>query len=252
MAAQTWDSIKQAVVVALMQAPSPYTSLPPDFEVMFPQAMSYAEGRIYRDLTPLCARTQNTSLTTTSGQRTVDLSTMTPLPVLVIEGVSLVMPAGELPRDGVRYSYQITSLDWIDMTWPNDSLTMAPDDAEYIGRYWAMLDEQTVVLAPTPDDAYIIEVTGLFMPTPISASNQSTYLSQTYPELLMTAGMVFLSGWLDRNYGAQASDPQMAQSHEAQYQALLPAAIAQENRMRGAGTGWTPFNPTPLAQPPRT
>ncbi len=252
MAEQTWTSIRQAVGAALSQLSYPYTTAPPDFDLMFPQGTSYAEGRIYREITPLCARTQNTTLTTAAGSRTLDLSAMTPLPVLVPEGVALIMPAGSTPgTGGVRHQYQLSALDFIDMVWPDESETLAPDDALYVGQWWAMRDNQTLVIAPTPDDEYVVEVTGLFQPTPISEANPTTYLSTTYPELFEAAIMVFLTGWLERNYGPQSSDPNMALSHEAIYQQLLPAVLAQENRMRGAGTAWTAFNPTPLAAPPR-
>jgi hypothetical protein len=115
-----------------------------------------------------------------------------------------------------------------------------------------MQDDATIVICPTPNAAYRAEITGLFQPEPISAVNPTTYLSTTYPELFENAVMVFLTGWLERNYGPQSSDPQQALSHESQYQALLASAIAQEQRMRGQGTGWTPNLPTPLATPPRT
>ena len=252
MAAQTWTSIRQAVYVALQQGASPYTDTPPDFDVLFPQATSYAEGRIYREMTPLCARTQNSSLSTVAGTRSIDLSAMTPLPVLVTEGVALVMPAATAPAAGTRYAYQLTSLDFIDLVWPVEATTLSPLAAEYRGRWWAMSDDHTLVLAPTPDDAYQVEVTGLFQPDPISEANPTTYLSTTYPELLETAIMIWMTGWLERNYGPQSSDPQQAVSHEGQYQVLLSAAMAQEQRMRGQGTGWTANNPTPLANPPRT
>jgi hypothetical protein len=64
--------------------------------------------------------------------------------------------------------------------------------------------------------------------------------------------MVWLAGWLQRNYGAQTDDPRMAVSHETQYSSLRDSALAQEQRMRGQGTGWSANLPTPLAQPQRT
>jgi hypothetical protein len=115
-----------------------------------------------------------------------------------------------------------------------------------------MQDDATIVICPTPNAAYRAEITGLFQPEPISATNPTTYLSTTYPELFENAVMVFLTGWLERNYGPQSSDPQQSVSHESQYQTLLASAMAQEQRMRGQGTGWTAFTPTPLANPPRT
>jgi hypothetical protein len=249
---QTYDSLQIAITVALAQAPSPYNVLPPDYATLFPQAVQYAENRIYREITPLCQRAQNASVSTVASSRQVDLAAQTPSQVIVIEGVALIGPAGSTPAAGTRYVYDLTSLDWIDTTWPNEASTVSPTDAEYIGRYAALIDNQTLVMAPTPDAAYAVEVTGLYPPTPLSPTNQTSYLLSTYPELVQAACMVWLAGWLQRNYGAQTDDPRMAVSHETQYSSLRDSALAQEQRMRGQGTGWSANLPTPLAQPQRT
>lgn len=242
MAGQNWTSIQNAVIVALAQAPSPYdVSAIPDFTTLFAQATSYAELRIYRDLVMLCTRQQNTSLTTTAGSRSIDLSTMANAdggPIIVPEGLALISPAGTTnPAVGIRVPYVETSLDWIDVTWSQESSTVAPVAAEWIGRYWAMRDAATMVICPTPDApagaVYTAEITGLFQPTPISADNAVTYLSTNYPDLLECAIMVFLTGALQRNFGAQSDDPRQTQSWEAQYDTLKTGAMNEERRRRG-------------------
>jgi len=250
--AETYDSLKQSVYIALSQGPAPYDVDPPDFAALFPQAVQYAENRIYREITPLCQRQQNATVQTVANSRQVDLTAQTPSPVIVVEGVALIGPAGTQPAAGTRYTYDLTSLDWIDTTWPNEATTVSPTDAEYIGRYCAMRDNAVLVVAPTPDAAYVVEVTGLYAPTPLSDTNPTTYLLSTYPELMQAACMVWLTGWLQRNYGAQSDDPRQAVSHETQYSSLRDSALAQEQRMRGQGTGWSANLPTPMAQPART
>ena len=144
----------------------------------------------------------------------------------MVEHVSLVV-------GGVPYPFDTASHDAIDLVWPNSALTLSPAAADWIGRWWGMFDDHTVLLAPTPDAAYQAQVTGLFQPMPISAANPSTYLSRTYPELLTAACLVWLSGALKQNYGAQADDPKMAMSWEQTYQGLLGPAKAEEMRRRG-------------------
>ena len=241
MAGQTWNSIQTAIIVALSQAPSPYNTIPPDFAVLFPQGTSYAELRIYRDLVMLCTRQQNSSLTTTPGSRVLDLSAMANPnggPIIVPDGLSLIVPAGTAtPALGSRILYKEASLDLIDLIWPQEAVTSGPVSAEWIGRYWAMLDDHTMVVAPTPDspngEVYTAEITGLFQPTPISNANQTTYLSTNYPDLLEAAIMVFMTGALQRNFGAQSDDPRQAQSWEVQYQTLMATARNEERRRRG-------------------
>jgi hypothetical protein len=238
MAGQTWTTIQNAVIVALAQAPSPYNVANiPDFTTQFAQAASYAELRIYRDLVMLCTRMQNTSLGTTGASRQINLANMTNPnggPIIVPEGLSLITPSGTAnPANGTRVQFTEASLDWIDYVWPVEATTMDPDDAEWIGRYWAMRDAFVMVISPTPDAVYTAEITGLFQPTPISPANPVTYLSTYYPDLLECAILIFLSGALQRNYGAQSDDPRQAQSWEAQYQTLKTGALNEEMRRRG-------------------
>lgn len=243
MAALTWTTLESALLAMLAQAPSPYNVIPPDFAELFPQATSYAEGRIYKELVLLATRTENsTSLSTASGVRSLALAGMTPNVIIVQEGFGLVTPAGATPSTGTIQWFTKTSLDFIDRYWPQQSATMSPATAGVTDRFWAPLDNNTFVFAPTPDAAYHAVIPGLYQPTPISAGNPSTYLSTIYPELLTMACMVWLSGALLRNFGAQSDDPRQAVSWEQQYQTLKAAAEAEELRRRGL----TPD----LAQPP--
>ena len=120
MAAQTWTSLEQTLLVMLSQAPPPYNIIPPDFAELFPQATSYAEGRIYKDLVLLATRTEDTtSLQTTNGVRTLALAGMVPNVVIVQEGLALV-------QAGIRYWYDRATLDVIDLIWPNTAQVLAP------------------------------------------------------------------------------------------------------------------------------
>lgn len=232
MAALTWTTLRTALVVALSKAQPPYNVIPVDFLELYPQATSYAEGRIYRDLVLLATREQDVSLLTVAGNRTLDISQMDQ-PVIVPEGVALLTPAGSTLTNGTREPFDLSSLDVIDMTWPDQSVTLNPAKADWLGRRWALLDDHTVVIAPTPDDAYTVVVTGLFQPAPISAITPVTYLSNQYPDLLTAACMIFLTGALTHNFGAQADEPRSAVSWEQQYQALKASAMEEEMRRRG-------------------
>ena len=130
MAAQTWTSLQNALVAMLSQAPPPYNQLPGDFVTLFPQATSYAEGRIYREIVPLNERNQNTSLTTTAAARSVNLTAASQT-VLSVEGFALITPAGTtVASQGTRILFDAASLDIIDMVWPQESVTMDPAAAD--------------------------------------------------------------------------------------------------------------------------
>lgn len=225
----TWTSLQTSVAVALVQAPSPYTSLPPNFVQEFPNAVSYAEGRIARDLVLLNSRSEAANGSVTGGSQLFSLGTLTPpaglsLPMVVVERIDLI-------SSGVAYFYDRASLDFVRIIWPQPSLTLAPSLA--LGRFWAPLNDSTVVLAPTPDQSYPAVVTGLFVQSPMSSGNPTTYIGSVYGDLLFAAVMIFLSGALTRNYGAQADEPQQAMSWEQQYGRLLAGAESEEARRRG-------------------
>ena len=246
MAALDWTSLQTTLQAIIARTPFPYTVTDGAFQTLFPQATSYAEHRITNDIPFLATRSQDTSLTTTAGQRSISLYG-TVLPVLVPQRIALLTPSGSTLATGTQVPFVPASLDLIDMYWPNESLTWAPASA--LAAYWCLqggvngtdFTSPTVLIAPTPDDAYTVIVTGLFTQTPISASNPQTYLSTNYPELMISACMVFLSGALLRNYSsagnpAQPDEPGMPVHWEGQYMRLKDIAMATEVRRRNSGT----------------
>jgi hypothetical protein len=113
-----------------------------------------------------------------------------------------------------------------------------------------MVDQWNALLGPSPDSAYSVEVYGTFRPTPLSQQNPNTFLTTYLYDLFMAASMVFISGWM-RNFGSQASDPQMGMSWETQYGTLKASANLEELRKKSWSDSWTSMSPTPVAQPPR-
>jgi len=101
-----------------------------------------------------------------------------------------------------------------------------------------------------PDASYRVEVVATYRPNSLSASNTTTFISQYFPDLLIMASMIYISAY-QRNFGRQSDDPQMAQSYESQYQALLKSATVEEARKKFEGPGWTSRSPTPIASPTR-
>ena len=258
MAAQTWTSIMNACIVACSQGQSPYNTPAiiagmPDFvQTQFPMAMSYAENRAYRDLTLLGTRSTNIvlgqALVTATGSRNVAIPQPPAwaTPIIVPEGFVLISPVGTTnPALGERYSFDVASLDVIDLIWPTEGTTLDPSLANDIGRFWALRDDHTVVYAPTAPGVFSVELTGLYQPTPISATNPSTYLSNFYGELYVDLGMIYLAGALLRNFGASSEDPRLALSWSAQYDKDMPIARNEEYRRRGLAV------PNVAAAPPK-
>jgi len=85
---------------------------------------------------------------------------------------------------------------------------------------------------------------------PLSATNTMTYISTNLPDMMIMASMIYISAY-QRNFGRQSDDPQMAQSYENQYQALLRSAMVEENRKKYEASAWSSYSPAPAATPIR-
>ena len=114
-------------------------------------------------------------------------------------------------------------LDIRDVTFVNEynseSLQGAP-------KYYANWDENTVIVAPTPDQAYTVQANYILKPTGLSATTANTYLSQQFPNGLLYACLVeayvFLKGPND-----------MLQYYENRYkQAIEGFSLEQMGRRR--------------------
>jgi hypothetical protein len=214
-----------------------------NFQTILPAAIQDAEQRIYLAMDFLNTRTVNSGSAFTPGSRTFTLPT-SPSTIMVLQGVAAITPALTAPSAGKRNQLEPVSLDYIDSTWPTESQTGVPDA-------WAMLNDASIVVKPTPAAAYTVELTGTFRPTPMGPSNLTTYIGNTYPQLLVAACMIFLAGY-QRDFGAQSDDPKLALSWKTTFGEELQLALSEEQRRKGQGTGWTPFSSTPEAAPPRT
>ena len=163
---------------------------------------------------------------------------------MVVQGVAAITPASAVsPAAGTRNQLEPVSLDYIDSTWPTEATTGLPDS-------WAPFNDASIVVKPTPAQSYPVEITGTFRPNPMSVANPTTYIGNTYPDLLVAAVMIFATGY-QRDFGQQSANPQMAVSWQQIYNDRLKIALGEEQRRKGSGVGWSPFSATE-AQPPRT
>jgi len=87
--------------------------------------------------------------------------------------------------------------------WPNPSLTGVP-------KYYAVWDQDTFNIAPTPNENYVVELGYIFRPAQLSAANPTTWISTNAPEALLyacliqaysyTKGPAEMLGYFDNSY----------------------------------------------------
>lgn len=131
--------------------------------------------------------------------------------------------------------------DFLDYAWPDNSSL----GSTILPQQWCPNDQTSVYVGPAPATALGFEVVGTMRIPQLSVDNYSNALTQFWPDLYLAASMVFFSGY-QRDFGAQAEDPKMAQSWESQYQALLSSAKVEEARKSFANMFPSPSNPSGL------
>ena len=101
-----------------------------------------------------------------------------------------------------------------------------PEGTQGLPKYYSYWDENTIVIAPTPDQNYNMQINYILKPTGLSSSNTTTYLSSEFPNGLLYACLV-------EAYGFLKGPADMIQFYEGKYkQALEGFTVEQMGRRR--------------------
>lgn len=217
------------------------------------QMLNYAELRIQRDIDALQARSATTyALTVANSILSIPVNDFLVVETLEIAQVSNGVIVNSTPLVPV-------SKEFIQNCYFGAFSTGYP-------KYYAMYGSNfgdgantnvNVLIGPPPNFAYPVIVTGVIrMPslfqfaTPGSADTSYTYISQWLPDLLLQASMIFISAF-QRNFSANSDSKDMPVNYEQQYRTLLAGAIAEENRKKGLGSGYSAYSTPATATPTR-
>jgi len=220
-----------------------------DYRNIIPRMIEYAENRIYRECDFLATLGSLTTSLTAAGR-------ITPLPatIMICQSINVVTPAATPLDLGVRNPLNRVSVDFLNATWPSSAGSGVP-------KYYAIMGAPTlsptiaagplnIMFGPAPDASYSAEIIGSVRPSPLSFTNQETFLSTYMPDLFLAASMIWGFGY-QRDFGGQADDPATAQSWEHQYEALRIGIDVEEMRKKSASVSWSPYHPTAPANTQR-
>ena len=171
-----------------------------------------AELRIMRDV-DVDANKRYAQAQVISGTRFID----TPQNTLVIRSAQIVDSDGTSNPDNREF------LEWRDSSFMSE---FNPTNAQGVPKYYSWWDDNTIVLAPTPDATYTIQLNYILKPETLSSTNTQTYISQQFPNGLLYACLVeafsFLKGPND-----------LLQLYEGKYKQVLEGfSIEQMGRRR--------------------
>ncbi len=143
-----------------------------------------AELRIMRDV-DVDANKRYVTAQVIAGTRFID----TPIDTMVIRSAQIV------DSDGVGQSDNREFLQWRDSSFMSE---FNPTNAQGVPKYYSWWDNDTIVLAPTPNATYTIQLNYILKPETLSSTNTQTYISQNFPNGLLYACLVeafsFLKG----------------------------------------------------------
>jgi len=143
-----------------------------------------AELRIMRDV-DVDANKRYVTAQVISGTRFID----TPQDTLIIRSAQIV------DSDGVAAADNREFLQWRDSSFMSE---FNPTNAQGVPKYYSWWDDDTIVLAPTPNATYTIQLNYILKPETLSSTNTQTYISQQFPNGLLYACLVeafsFLKG----------------------------------------------------------
>ena len=212
-------------LIAALQIEAVQLSTDASWLGIIPTILDQAEGRCYRDLQLLNTVVRDTANSLTANSRNFVLP-QTYGYFVTVKGLNVIV-------SGTRRQLRPTSIHFIDATWPSESSATTPS----IPQYFTPVSDQNFVVGPSPDSGYGMEVIGTIRPTPLSATNTSTYLTAHLSDLFFAACMSAIAGY-QKDYGSQADDPRNAMSWETQYTQRLASANKEEAMRKFQSGDW--------------
>jgi hypothetical protein len=235
--AGTTSYISQIATMAVVEPTNP------EFLVILPQMITYAENRMYRDLDFLFTSVATTAYGLTVGNRQISVPSGT---FVVPEQINVITPAGTTdPDQGTRVPLLPTTKEFLDACYGSG----LPANRG-LPQYWVPFDDYTFLVGPYPDASYSCEIVGTYRPDSLSLTNKTTFISLYLPDLFIMASMIYISAY-QRNFGRANDDPQMAITYESQYMTLLKSADLEENRKKFEAAAWSSQEPSISATPTR-
>ena len=171
-----------------------------------------AEFRIYRDVD-----SDNNKRYATTNLVTSNRFISRPAGLLVVRSAQIV------DSDGVGASNNREFLEFRDTSFMSE---FNPTGATGVPKYYGMWDAEKIVVAPTPNATYTIQLNYILKDPGLSATNTTTYISQNFPNGLLyaclTEAFSFLKGPND-----------LLQLYEGKYKQVLEGfSIEQMGRRR--------------------
>ena len=160
----TTSYVQQIATMAVVESTNP------EFQIILPQCITYAENRMYRDLDFLFTSIATTAYSTTIGSRDIVVPQGT---FVVPEQINIITPAGTTDPDlGTRVPLLPTTKEFLDACYGSG---LAANRG--VPQYWVPFDDYHFLVGPYPDASYTCEIVGTYRPDSLSVSKKTTFIS---------------------------------------------------------------------------
>jgi len=171
-----------------------------------------AEFSIFRDVDSDSIRRYATANLITS-----DRFIARPAGLLIVRSAQIVNSDGSSEPDNREF------LQYRDTSFMSE---FNPTGGTGVPKYYSLWDEQKIVVAPTPDATYTIQLNYILKDPGLSSTNTTTYLSQNFPNGLLYACLV-------EAYGFLKGPQDLLQLYEQKYKQVIEGfSIEQMGRRR--------------------
>ena len=171
-----------------------------------------AEFRIFRDID-----SDNNRRYATANLITSDRFISRPAGLLIVRSAQIVNSDGSSEPDNREF------LQYRDTSFMSE---FNPTGGTGVPKYYSLWDEQNIVVAPTPDATYEIQLNYILKDPGLSSTNTTTYISQNFPNGLLYACLV-------EAYGFLKGPQDLLQLYEQKYKQVVEGfSIEQMGRRR--------------------
>ena len=135
----------------------------------------------------------------------------------------IVRSAQIVDSDGTTSANNRDFLQWRDTSFMSE---FNPTAVTGVPKYYSWWDENRIIVAPTPDQTYIIQLNYILKDPGLSSTNTTTYLSLNFPNGLLYACLV-------EAYGFLKGPQDLLQLYEQKYKQVVEGfSIEQMGRRR--------------------
>jgi len=171
-----------------------------------------AEFRIFRDID-----SDNNRRYATANLITSDRFISRPAGLLIVRSAQIVDSDGSSEPDNREF------LQYRDTSFMSE---FNPTGGTGVPKYYSLWDEQNIVVAPTPDATYEIQLNYILKDPGLSSTNATTYISQNFPNGLLYACLI-------EAYGFLKGPQDLLQLYEQKYKQVVEGfSIEQMGRRR--------------------